>query len=788
MKQENSTWIWTYKKGYKMNTKSHIVYFRKVLDLVEAPKEMMVHVSADSKYKLYVNGMLVNVGPQKGDGSIWYYDKLDLSSHVKSGKNVIVIAVLSIPNRHNSGNHAFYRTDTPGLYLKGSYKLDKIYDIIADSSWKCRNANIVMKAENPYFAPLQIFEDTTGTILDCGMLQENYDDSGWDDAKAYYDFQLPAVLRPEHLVERKIPLLYTENRRFESLQCRRQSIFSDDEWNEFICKQKSITIPACSKEVIEISAGEETTGYLKIMMAGGESAKISILTSECYAYEPDVDYDGFIMPEKRDRTDSVKGKLFGFTDTYLVCGKGTLTVPEIYEPYWFRTFRYIQLTVETGDEPLTLSDLSYMKNGYPLDVTTAVETSDVSLEKVWEISERTLRLCMHETYEDCPFYEQLQYAMDSRSQILYTYAVSADDRLARQCMDDFKRATRYDGMINCSYPNYETNVIPGFAIYYIGMVYDHMMYFGDREMILEHTPTIMGILNFFRKNITDIGIVGKIGGPNLKSRYWSFIDWTEQWKETMGVPLATYDGPLTMESLLYIMGLQYASRLYDFVGYKELSKQLEQEAKELQQAVNLTCRGKDGMYKDGPITEQYSQHTHVFSILTETVKVEEGRKYLKKTFDNKEEYAQCSVAMMYYLYRALEKCGMYEKTDELWELWRDMVKKNLTTCEEDSVLSRSDCHAWGALALYELPSVVLGVRPSAPGFSEMTINPKAGHLTWAKGRVITPKGIAGISWKQENNKIKVTASIPYGINIKECTDSEEDQIVVSYVDDMEEEF
>ena len=66
-------------------------------------------------------------------------------------------------------------------------------------------------------------------------------------------------------------------------------------------------------------------------------------------------------------------------------------------------------------------------------------TSDESLAPIWGYQDlRTLKRCMHETYEDCPFYEQLQYAMDSRSQILYTYMVSGDDRLARKCMDDFE--------------------------------------------------------------------------------------------------------------------------------------------------------------------------------------------------------------------------------------------------------------------------------------------------------------------------------------------------------------
>ena len=104
---------------------------------------------------------------------------------------------------------------------------------------------------------------------------------------------------------------------------------------------------------------------------------------------------------------------------------------------------------------------------------------------------------MHETYEDCPFYEQLQYAMDARTQILYTYAVAADDRLAKRCMEDFRRSQRYDGLLNCAAPRYDTSVIPGFSIYYILMLYDHMMYFGDKELLEKHLPTVEGILNFF---------------------------------------------------------------------------------------------------------------------------------------------------------------------------------------------------------------------------------------------------------------------------------------------------
>ena len=119
------------------------------------------------------------------------------------------------------------------------------------------------------------------------------------------------------------------------------------------------------------------------------------------------------------------------------------------------------------------------------------------------------------------------------------------------------------------------------------------------------------------------------------------------------------------------------------------------------------------------------------------------------------DYAQCSVAMAYYLFRALEKCDLYEYTGELWEVWRNMVRNHLTTCVEDPVGQRSDCHAWGALALYELPAVILGVRPTKPGFEEFEVRPTPGHFTWAKGEVITPKGLIKVQWKKKGEDIEV---------------------------------
>ena len=113
-------------------------------------------------------------------------------------------------------------------------------------------------------------------------------------------------------------------------------------------------------------------------------------------------------------------------------------------------------------------------------------------------------------------------------------AISADDRLARQAMEAFRRSQRPDGLINADAPTVKSNVIPAFSIYYLLMVHDHMMYFGDKALAKRHLPAIDGILGFFDRNLSEQGPVGKSGGPIMRHRYWSFIDWAGVWDS--GVP------------------------------------------------------------------------------------------------------------------------------------------------------------------------------------------------------------------------------------------------------------
>ena len=646
----------------------------------------------------------------KGDDQIRYLDEIDLAPWLHAGKNVLAVSVLHYPVQGDFGNHSLFPTAAPGLYIEG----------LDTTVWRCMiDGGTTFCAEEERFAPLCIHERVEADAALVGWKEPDYDDSRWQNARPRSYNEVPAVLLPENLAPRSIPYMEQKLHRF---------ILPFTE------------IPAHCEKHFVLDAGEEMCAFLRLALSGGRGARIELLQSECY-----VTGHG-----KADRLDAVNGHLEGYTDFYTVSG----TAHEVYEPYWFRTFRFLQVTVWTAEEPLRLLGLDYEETGYPLAARTWVKTSDESLAPIWDISLRTLRRCMHETYMDCPFYEQLQYAMDTRSQILYTYAVAANDRLARKAIDDFSRAQRPDGLLNCSYPNRTVNVIPGFSIYYILMLHDHMMYFGDKTLVQRYLPTVGRILDFFETHLTADSLVDKIGGVNGKAPFWSFIDWALDWLPTEGMPTAGLNGPITMESLLYLLGLQKAAELCDWVD-DERAEPYRERAEKLKGAIRAACMAADGMLTDGPGGTELSQHAQAFGVLTGTLNAEEGRRNLLRSMEET-GITQCTVAMCFYLFRALEQVGLYAYTDRYWDIWRRMVTNGCTTCVEAEGYARSECHAWGALALYELPSAVLGVRPASPGYERIEVRPAAGYLTSASGLVHTPKGDLRVSWEKQHGEMKLS--------------------------------
>ncbi|HHU49666.1 MAG: alpha-L-rhamnosidase C-terminal domain-containing protein [Caldicoprobacterales bacterium] len=728
---------------------------------VHQPGSLVFKITANSRYRLWINGRPVLSGPLKGDRWRQYYETVDASDYLKPGFNCIAVKVIAYP-AYESKLHArqaplsvMTNGAGPQLMVDGACKTDK-GRVLADvttgyGGWYVAldQAMEWISCQDTHWAgPM---EKVNGKLLPHGWMADPEPEGKWFQAETLwvaagspFDTEY-GLIPPMPLEERPVPLLYEVRRFFQ----KEMPVFCPDRERMFfpsLIEGTAVTLEPDSRYIAVLDAGELTTGYMVLKLQGGAGSSVRMRYSECYFKIEEG------IPVKGTRDDAGNGVIIGHMDEYLPSG-GTDT----YEPFWYRTFRFLQIEIDTGPEPLSLEPPYYLETGYPLEVSTSIQSTASWVNGVWDISLRTLRRCVHETYENSPYYEQLQYLMDTRSQILFTYMVSGDTGLARKAMHDFRCSLLPNGLLQSRYPSRQPQVIPVFNIYFIFMVEDYYWQTGETGHIREYRPVIDGILDWFDRRIGESGLIEDM-------EYWPFVDWVEGWDR--GVPPAAEKGPATVHSLIYAAGLQAAARLNELTGRKYLAAEYQKRAKDILQKVEILCwDDTNGLYKEGPKHSRFSQHDQVWAVLTGLVKGKRAKSLMKKSLAL-DDIDKCSYSMQFYLLRALEMTNMYDRSEVIWDDWKGMLRQNLTTCPGDRVNMRSDCSGRSALALYEFTRCILGVKPLEPGWERIGIQPNVLSLPDFSGSVITPKGMVQVSWKTESGLLSISGQVPNGIPVE----------------------
>ena len=145
-KQWNAAWIQV--PGEPSN--GYGVYlFRKKLEMTSKPSSYRIHVSADNRYKLFVNEKLVSLGPARGDITHWNYETVDIASSLQQGTNIISAVVW---------NEAQWRPEAQislrtGLIVQGATEAEQ--NINTSASWKCMRDNsyqpLQVRIPNTYY-------------------------------------------------------------------------------------------------------------------------------------------------------------------------------------------------------------------------------------------------------------------------------------------------------------------------------------------------------------------------------------------------------------------------------------------------------------------------------------------------------------------------------------------------------------------------------------------------------------------------------------------------------------
>ena len=180
----------------------------------------------------------------------------------------------------------------------------------------------------------------------------------------------------------------------------------------------------------------------------------------------------------------------------------------LFRPLWWRTFRYVEVAVQTADEPLVIGDVRALFTAYPFEERGRFESSDPELSRIWEVGWRTARLCAHETYMDTPYWEQLQYIGDARIQALLSLYVGGDDRLVRHAIELFDESRIPDGLTQSRYPTMLPQIIPPFSLFWIGMMHDLYAWGGDQVFAKRYLNGANATLEWFAARLAPSDLLG----------------------------------------------------------------------------------------------------------------------------------------------------------------------------------------------------------------------------------------------------------------------------------------
>ncbi|CAG8158280.1 unnamed protein product [Penicillium salamii] len=739
---KSAPWIWLPTHHEDESQPGRYFLFRKsfVWTKPHGLDDFQINISADSRYRLFVNGHRVSFGPCKSYPERWHYETVDILPFLVEGENTISARVLRYSCVH-AGSSSIISTELPGFLVHGEIEG---FSLSTDSSWKClqeSSRQIIPHSEWNYILgpPFmsnneRVSEDTTLS----GWTLPAFDDSSWQNAvSAFRPVKMLPMQSPWKLTPRSIPMLPEVEGLFDGIvKC--DGPIAHNQWTDFIREGTPVNIPAGESVTVDIECQSLTTAFVNLQCEGGSGSIITLLYAECYEKDLGVETAPFPMARTKSLRSDSSGRLYGVKDVYTVTEGGDQT----FEPFWFRAFRYIQLHIQTSN-PLTLKAFTYRETSYPLEITTQIQAGP-ELNQIWDISLRTLQNCRHETYEDCPFYEQNQFASDSRLQMLFTYQISMDDRLARKTMEEFHASRCPDGLIKAQFPSgFRSKQIPQFSLSFVAMVWDHMQYFSDSKLVRRYLSTIDGILHHFDERVNPLGLVGQFDDDT-----WPFIDWVPEWTVPGKIfqscmPPAYHTGAATINSLLYIIALMQAAELCEFAARPDTAAEYRSRAQGLRDAVNRHCYSHaEGLYQDGPSSNEYSQHSQVFAVLSETTQDTQAREVIRRM----DGASQCSSALQFYVFRAVEKVGLYDEYfSRLLDPWRRMLADNLTTWAEFEHHPRSDCHGWSAGPINEIVGIY-GVRPQG---QRLRIAPRVDLLSQAEGTFATSGGCVRLKWAED---------------------------------------
>ncbi len=715
-----------------------VLNFRKTFDLEQLPTSFWVHASADNRYELFVNGKRVCRGPARGDFLNWFYETVDLAPYLKTGTNCIAALVW------NGGEYKPMAqiSDKTAFILQGN--ADHAQVVNTDESWR-----VLL---NPAYSPIIYLDNDirlhweyyVAGVLDAIDAREypwnwetpGYDDRDWDTPRQL-DRPYPAGRSYHHkwgMTPRVVPLLQEQSHKVDQIVRIRPALPGI----KSRAPKLPLHIPANTQVEVLFDYGEVAHGYPEVLVSGGKGSQMKIRYAE-----------KFILPGRESgHRDVIQDKLIGIHDEYTSDGGSERQ----FRPLWTRTFRWLQLEIQTEDEGLTINDVAYASVNYPTRITASFSSDDPVLEKIWDASIRTQVLSAQETFVSDLYWEQIQYVGDTNVQGLCYLFLTGDDTLYKLALKQIDDSRLPSGLTQSRYPCNLVQLGPSYSLSWVTMLYDYWMYGEDPEYIFQFLPGAEQVLEWHARNLTENGLL-----PSLGFIDWAFIPRVEQIRE-LGENTES-----TVHSLFLAFTLKQASELFRAAGMQYQADRYMDWYRQLIQTIRSRCFDPEkALYVDVPGTDLVSQHTNVMAVLADASTGREATALLDRVL-NDETLLWADMYFKYYLGRALRKSGMGGHYLDTIEPWRQAIDMGMTSFGEAMTEPRSECHAWSTSPAFEFLSTICGIESLAPGFASIQIKPELNGLEHVEGKMKHPDGMISVELWREDQRLKGQVSTPPGV-------------------------
>ena len=728
---------------------------------VKSAETVRVHVAADERYELFLDGVRIGRGSERGDVNNWFFETYDLD--LAPGSHWLAARVSALADRAPLAQFSV----RPGFLLCPQ-----------DPAWQEKigtgKARWVAKALGGYQLDSRLVAWGTGDKL--SIFADKFDwgfqtgeGEGWQTAAKYGEavmpeandqaptqFLSPATLRPqlEQPWEKGV-IRHVANaldNKTAPIPIHKVDDLPNEHgaWFGLIREDKAITIPPHSRKRVLVDLEDYLCAYPEVVTTGGRGSFVRIHWEEAL-------YTSSNPTEKGNR-DEIEGKYFT-TSWSLQDGVGDCFYPDgaqgrKFETLWWECGRYVEILLETHDDPLIINSLRFIESRYPMEMESHFETNDPRFREATPIMLRALQMCSHETYMDCPFYEQLQYVGDTRLQVLTTYTITQDDRLPKKALRLFDASRLHTGLTQSRYPSRIRQIIPPFSLWYVAMVHDFAMWRDDLTLVKRLMPGVRGVLEAYRSYQNADGLIEAVEG-------WNYADWVPKWDS--GVPPDGQGGVSAVLNYQTAFAFQCAADLERFIGEPDLAHRHQRVCDTISQAADKHFWDeKRGLLADDLSHQHWSEHTQALALLVGHLP-SHHRDKIATNLVTDPNIERTTIYFSHYLFEALRLLNRTDKIMERLQLWFDLKAKGFKTTLESPEPTRSDCHAWGAHPIYHTFASILGIRPTSPGFKTVEIRPQFGPLEWARGEMPHPKGKIVVELHQESAGLVGSITLPDGV-------------------------